>query len=119
MGRINGPAIADHKGQRPRPSNHRIDPLSDERLISGSDDHTIRLWDMKTSREMAQVNMGDSIARLTLSPDGKFLACALPATGLRIWRLSDVFPVLDGRRTNVADASLHQRKSETGPVLAR
>lgn len=68
-------------------------PLPSEKLISGCNDHTIRLWDIKTSHQIAQVNLGESADCLTLSPDGKFLACEMLLSGIRIWRLSDVFPV--------------------------
>jgi WD40 repeat protein len=94
-----------------RGHSHRITaliPLPGEKLISGSSDGTIRLWDLKTSREIGKLDMGPTncakdgslradITNLSLSPDGQYLACSMSLAELRIWRLLDVFPTLGKR----------------------
>jgi WD40 repeat protein len=40
-------------------------------LVSGSDDYTMRLWDLKGAREMARLELDHMVACLGLSPDGQ------------------------------------------------
>lgn len=43
-------------------------------LVSGSDDKTIRFWDVATGKEVRQIKHKQGIGKIALSPDGKFLA---------------------------------------------
>jgi WD40 repeat protein len=101
-------------------------PLRDDKAITG-DYGTIRLWDLKTSDEIGKIDLGPTnceedgslhsrITRLALSPDGQVLACATSTffTDLRIWRLSDAFPVLVH-----GTGALEQRTPTTTPAAGR
>src|SRR5690606_34646983 len=50
--------------------------LENQRLASGSRDHTIRLWDMATRQTVMVIKHGDWVRRLVASPDGNLLASA-------------------------------------------
>jgi len=89
-------------------------PFSDEMLISGSSDGTIRLWDLRTSKEIGKVDMGpancradgsirSSITHLSLSTNREYLACSMSLTDLRIWRLSDAFPLVVRKKSDTRD----------------
>ncbi|HTU16807.1 MAG TPA: sigma-70 family RNA polymerase sigma factor [Gemmataceae bacterium] len=43
-------------------------------LVSGSDDKTIRFWDVATGKEVRQIKHHQGIGTIALSPDGKLLA---------------------------------------------
>jgi WD40 repeat protein len=75
--------------------------LPGEKLITASTaDGTIRLWDIRSARQIAQLDTGANIDCLTLSPNGETLVCNLRTTDLRIWKLTDVFPVLGSPRND-------------------
>lgn len=74
-------------------------PLPGEKLISSSAcDGTFRLWDLRTAREIAQFDTGANVDCPTLSPNGEILVCNLMTRDLRIWKLSEVFPMLRANR---------------------
>src|SRR5258705_7798506 len=55
-------------------------------LVSGSGDHTIRLWNTSTGA-LLQVMTGhsDLVQSVKYSPDGNYIASALHDTTIRIW----------------------------------
>ena len=68
-------------------------PLPDGKLISGSADRTVRLWDLKTAREIGKVRVPGWAQSLSLSPDGSTLACgASELEGeYEIWDMATLF----------------------------
>jgi WD40 repeat protein len=48
--------------------------LPEGRLASGSDDRTIRLWDVNCAREIARLDVDASLDRLVALPDGRLAA---------------------------------------------
>jgi WD40 repeat protein len=62
-------------------------------LASGSDDKTIKLWDVVTFQERATFRgHGDGVLSVAFSPDGKTLAsCGVDGT-IKLWTLEITGP---------------------------
>src|SRR5436309_1060917 len=59
-------------------------------LISAGDDCTIRLWDVRTAREVARLEgHTDGILTLSISSDGKWLASGGHDKGVLVWDLAE------------------------------
>src|SRR5262249_32212047 len=62
-----------------------------DKIVSAGGDHTIRIWDQKTGRELRHIevereNNNNFVVHVSVSPDGKTLA--LPFNGeLRFWEM--------------------------------
>jgi len=62
--------------------------LPDGRLVSGSDDDTVRIWDTRTGDEITpSLNAGDSVHSVAVSPTGKHLAAGTTKGHVCIWNL--------------------------------
>lgn len=57
-------------------------------LVSGSWDKTIRLWDVATGRHKKTLEPEISVDFVSMSPDGKTLACSSVKT-IHLWRATD------------------------------
>ncbi|MEY2913906.1 MAG: hypothetical protein RLZZ184_3215, partial [Cyanobacteriota bacterium] len=59
-------------------------------LISGSQDKTIKLWDVETSQEIRTLSgHSDHISSLAFSPNGQILASASKDKTLKIWTIDN------------------------------
>ncbi len=58
------------------------------RLLTGSDDNTLKLWNLETKRPLETLRGHDGwIAKCTLSPDGKWALSASHDQHVRLWNL--------------------------------
>jgi dipeptidyl aminopeptidase/acylaminoacyl peptidase len=107
-----------------------------KQVVTGAD-KVVRLWDLATGREAKQITLGDKVAQVVLSPDGRTLftvsaekAAALQrtdvATGKAVWKsqvgrgtLKSVAISPDGRRLAVGsdDHSVCALDAPTGRML--
>jgi WD40 repeat protein len=91
-------------------------PLSGGFLVSaGFFEGTLRLWDTRSTKELARFPTGANITCVTLSPDGRILACIMGCRDLRIWKISDVFPVVKPTERGVASDTKETARKRKGP----
>ena len=59
-------------------------------LVSGSDDNTVRLWDVITRQPLGSplIGHGDAILSVALSADGKILVSGGDDNTVRIWNMT-------------------------------
>jgi len=79
-------------------------------VVSGSDDHTIRLWEVSTGRE-TRVFRGheDSVTSVLFSPDGKYIVSGSVDKTIRLWQRDTGKEIvrLDGHDSSVNSISFH------------
>lgn len=64
-----------------------------ERVVTGSNDGTVRLWDLVTGQEMLVLKTKDHAHCLAASPDGRWLAAGVGFEGrIQIWELKSLTP---------------------------
>ncbi len=57
-------------------------------LASGGDDHTVRLWDVATGKELRKfIGHEGAIGTLAFSKDGKLLASGSDDTSVLVWEM--------------------------------
>ena len=55
-------------------------------LASGSEDKTVKLWDVQTQREVATLKgHGDSVTSVAFAPDGRLLASGGEDKTVKLW----------------------------------
>lgn len=78
-----GKRVRQLEGHRTAVQSVCFDPAG-RRLASGSDDETIRLWDLSKGRELYRIQEGPGLSNLSFSPDDRVLA-SRSASGVRLW----------------------------------
>jgi WD40 repeat protein/class 3 adenylate cyclase/GTPase SAR1 family protein len=80
-----------------------------QRLISGSDDRTLKLWELATGKE-GQTFKGhtDSVTCVTVTPDGEYVVSGSADTTLKLWKLADGKEIrtLKGHDSSVTGATV-------------
>jgi WD40 repeat protein len=66
-----------------------------KRLVSGSEDHTVKIWDVDGQRELTTLyGHTDAVYCVAFSPDGKALATSGKDRAVKLWRAADEREVL-------------------------
>jgi len=58
-------------------------------LVSGSEDGTVRVWDLSNAKQIRSLNHGGPVSDVAVRPDGKFAASAGMNNVSKLWQLSD------------------------------
>src|SRR5262249_36055451 len=59
-------------------------------VLSGSDDRTVRLWDLQTGRELRRFDgLRGAVSAVAFSPDGKWAVAGGQERVLVLWRIAD------------------------------
>jgi WD40 repeat protein len=85
-------------------------------LASASFDRTVRLWDVKTGRQLRQFKSPNSILGVAVSPDGRLVAAAGTDSTIGIWEAETglLKKVMKGHQTRVVEVTF----SPDGRLLA-
>lgn len=59
--------------------------LSGTQVVSGSEDGTVRTWDITNGRQIRSMNHGGSVSDVAASPDGKALASTSTTNTAKLW----------------------------------
>ncbi len=78
----------------PQRSSKKVTTLAitpdDKYLISGSDDQTIKIWNLETRKELFTLKgHEDSVNTISITPDGKHLISGSKDKTIKIWHLEN------------------------------
>jgi WD40 repeat protein/energy-coupling factor transporter ATP-binding protein EcfA2 len=59
-------------------------------IVSGSDDKTIRLWDLQGKHLKSFIGHEDGVRTVAISPDGRWIISGSSDKTLRLWNLEDI-----------------------------
>ncbi|MCK1739167.1 WD40 repeat domain-containing protein [Bradyrhizobium sp. 138] len=81
-----------------------------KRIITGSDDRTVRLWESGTGDELARVEVEDAVLSVAASSDGQRIVARLANGAVRVWpaSLQGTSYTLDGHGSRVFSVALAQ-----------
>jgi WD40 repeat protein len=80
-------------------------------IVSGGNDHTVKLWDIATGRELFTGRHDNSVRSVAFSPDGKSILSASADKSLKLWDAAT------GRKIRTfAGRSRNDHKSTTGHI---
>jgi len=80
-------------------------------LVSGSDDHTVRLWDVQTGQSFhALLEHGASILSVCFAPDGNMIGSSSADATIRLWdvKTAECMRILSDRlyeRMNITEVA--------------
>src|SRR5207248_1159618 len=92
------------------PSVHAVAFTPDGKsLLTGADDHTLRLWNLDTGRETARAGHADPIVQMRLSPDGRYVvtvpgADSKPGHVARLWETATLREVARATHDSAVNA---------------
>jgi len=89
-------------------------PTADTQLVSGSEDGTVRFWDLATLKETRQANHGAPVTSVAVRPDGQAFASSGADKRAVLWNLGDfkVLAELRGDPDSKLLADVRKRESE-------
>ena len=62
-------------------------------VVSGSDDKTVRLWDLATGQEVRRFTGHQSSVRsVAVTPDGRYVVSGSLDKTVRVWYIGDLLP---------------------------
>lgn len=67
-------------------------------IASGSGDHTVRVWDIESRREILNLDIDDGVTTVAISPGGDYVAAGSLDKSVRVWdaRTGATIAKLDG-----------------------
>ncbi|HWB10664.1 MAG TPA: c-type cytochrome domain-containing protein [Pirellulales bacterium] len=60
-------------------------PGNNQQILSGSQDGTVRLWNVDNGQQMQQLNYGAAVTSVAVRPDGQRIAAAGASNVVRLW----------------------------------
>ena len=90
---------------------------SGARLLSGSEDGTVKLWDVAQAKELRSMKHGEPVTAVAASPDGKLLASAGGGRTTKIWNAADGKPLFEtkGEAKSIRE---HERLERRAKIFA-
>jgi len=83
------PALFELKGHTKPVTSVKLVMPAGTQLVSGSEDGTVRVWDLNGKKQIRSINHGAPVSDVDVSPDAKTLvSVSVNGTG-KIWQLSD------------------------------
>jgi WD40 repeat protein len=82
-------------------------------LVSGSEDGTVRVWDLAAGKQSSQVNHGSPVASVAVRFDGKVMVSAGADKVARVWQ------VADGKKTAELRGSLEGQRAVVAKTEAQ
>ncbi len=83
------PALAELKGHAKPVTSLKLVLPAGTQLVSGSDDGTVRVWDINGKKQIRSIAHGAPVSDVDVSPDGKNLVSVSTNGTGKIWTLSN------------------------------
>jgi WD40 repeat protein len=81
-----------------------------EKLASGSEDHTVRIWQIASAKQLAKFNHDGPVTAVAVSPDGQVLASAGMNRITRLWKTTGGKQIAEISGSLSADRMIARRK---------